>query len=127
MARALDLAAIESGGLISEDVLRRLFLISPVDRPLIDSIGSTTAKNPKKEFVDKVLAAPSSVNTLYENQDLSAVDDSKHGLRYSNWCQQLGKIVKTSQRGRDVELVYSEDEFLSQLIDAGEFDALLAA
>lgn len=90
MARALDLAAIESGGLISEDVLRRLFLISPVDRPLIDSIGSTTAKNHKKEFTDKVLAAPSAVNTLYENQDLSGVDNSTHGLRYGNWCQQMG-------------------------------------
>ncbi len=30
------------------------------------------------------------------------------------------KVIKTSQRGRDVDLTYDADEFLSQLIDAGE-------
>ncbi len=90
MARALDLAAVEAGGLISEDVIPRLFNLSPVERPLIDSIGSGDADNMKKEFTDKVLAQPSAVNTLYENQDLSGEDDSSHGLRYYNLCQQMG-------------------------------------
>lgn len=120
MARALDLAAVEAGGLIAEDVIPRLFNITPVERPLIDSIGSTGASNYKKEFTDKVLAAPSSTNTFYENQDLSSEDDSTHGLRYYNLCQQMGKVIKTSQRGRDVKLTYDADEFLQQLMDAGE-------
>ena len=92
MARALDMAAVEAGGLISEDVIPRLFNLSPVERPLIDSIGTTTAGNYKKEFTDKVLATPSAVNTLYENQDLSGVDDSTYGLRYYNLCQQMGSF-----------------------------------
>jgi len=120
MARALDLAAVKSGGLVSEDVIPRLFNISPVDLPMIDSIGKGKAHNIKKEFTDKVLAKPSSTNTLYENQSLAAVDNSKHGLRYGNYCQQMGKVIRTSQRGRDVELTYDDDEFLSQLMDAGE-------
>jgi len=120
MATALNLADVEAGGLISEDVIPRLFNISPVERPMIDSIGSTRAGNFKKEFTDKVLNAPSSTNALHENQDLSGEDDSKHGLRYYNLCQQMGKVIKTSQRGRDVDLTYDADEFLSQLMDAGE-------
>lgn len=120
MARALDLAAVDAGGLISEDVIPRLFDLTPVDRPMIDSIGRTDAHNMKKEFTDKTLAQPDASNTLYENQDLSAVDDSKHGNRYYNLCQQQGKVIKTSQRGRDVKLTYDADEFLQQLMDAGE-------
>lgn len=114
------MAAAESGGVISEDVIQRLFNISPVDRPLIDSAGVTGAKNYKKEFTDKVLTAPSSTNTLYENQDLSAVDDTHFGSRYYNLCQQMGKSIKMSQRGRDVETTYDTDEYLQQLMDAGD-------
>jgi hypothetical protein len=120
MATAIELAAVESGGIISDDVFPRLFNLTPVERPMIDSIGSTGAKSYKKEFTDKVLATPSATNTLYENQDLSGVDNSRHGLRYYNLCQQMGKVIKTSQRGRDVETTYDADEFLQQLMDAGE-------
>ena len=120
MARALDLAAVDEGGLIAEDVIPRLFDLTQVDRPFIDSIGRTTADNYKKEFTDKTLAAPKADNTMYENEDLSAKDDSKHGSRYYNLCQQQGKVIKTSQRGRDVKLTYDADEFLQQLMDAGE-------
>jgi hypothetical protein len=118
--RSTDLRAVEAGGMVAEDVLPRLFNLTPVERPLIDSIGSTTCKSTKKEFVDKVLATPSSTNALAENADLSAIDNSRQGNRYYNWCQQMGKVIKTSQRARDVDLVYDADEFLQQLMDAGE-------
>ena len=119
-SRAADLRAVDKGGLVAEDVFPRLFNLSPVDRPLIDSIGSTTCKNTKKEFTDKTLAKPSSTNSLAENADLSGRDDSRRGLRYYNFCQQMGKVIKTSQRGRDVKTTYDADEFLMQLMDAGE-------
>ena len=118
--RAADLRAVDLGGLVAEDVFPRLFNLSQVERPLIDSIGSTTAKSTKKEFTDKTLAQPSSTNALPENADLSTRDDSRHGNRYYNYCQQMGKVIKTSQRGRDVKLTYDADEFLQQLMDAGE-------
>jgi hypothetical protein len=110
MARALDLAAVDEGGLIAEDVVPRLFDLTPVDRPFIDSIGRTTADNYKKEFTDKTLAAPDPTNTLYENEPLSTRDDSTHGSRFFNLCQQQGKVIKTSQRGRDVKLTYDADK-----------------
>lgn len=118
--RTLELSRVEAAGMVAEDVLPRLFNLTPVERPLIDSIGSTTCKSVKKEFVDKTLATPSSTNSFAENEDLSAVDDSRQGNRYYNYCQQMGKVIKTSQRARDVDLVYDADEFLQQLMDAGE-------
>ena len=88
--RALDLADVDSGGLIAEDVMNRLFKLTPVERPFIDSVGSGDAKAIKKEFVDKVLAKPSSTNSFAEMEDLTARNDSRHGLRYYNLCQQMG-------------------------------------
>ena len=118
--RAVDLAAVDKGGLVAEDVIPRLFNLTPVERPMIDAIGSTDCDSTKKEFVDKVLAKPNSRNTAAENEDLSARNDSRQGHRYYNWCQQMTKVIKTSQRGRDVKLIYDADEFLQQLMDAGE-------
>lgn len=111
MATSITLSTREAGGLISEDVIPRLFNITPVERPLIDSIGTgTPATHWKKEFTDKILAAPSAVNTMYENQDLSGLDNSTHGNRYYNLCQPMKKVIKTSQRGRDVKLTYDSDK-----------------
>lgn len=120
MTTAVAMAAAEAGGVITEDVIEKLFNITPVERPLIDVIGDTTADNFKKEFTDKVLAAPDANNSLYENQDLSAVSDGALGNRYYNLCQQQGKVIKVSQRGRDVVTTYQSDEYLQQLMDAGE-------
>jgi hypothetical protein len=121
MATDLALAAVEEGGLVSESVIKRLFNISPVDRPLVDSIGTgEKPKQRKHEFTDKILDTPSSTEAYYENQDLSGEDDSHHGLRYGNYCQQQGRVIKTTQRARDSELTYGGDEFLQQLMDEGE-------
>ena len=121
MATDVALAAVEEGGLGSESVIKRLFNISPVDRPLVDSIGTgEKPKQRKHEFTDKTLSTPSSTEAFYENQDLSGIDDSTHGFRYGNYCQQQGRVIKTTQRARDSELVYQGDEFLQQLMDEGE-------
>jgi len=121
MATDLALAQVEEGGLVKESVISRLFNISPVDRPLIDSIGTgEKAKQRKHEFTDKTLSTPTSTSRYFENQSLADEDDSKHGLRYGNYCQQQGRVIKTTQRARDSELTYGGDEFLQQLMDEGE-------
>lgn len=121
MATSLSMAAVESGGVINEDVISQLFDLSPVDRPFIDAIQEgERCQNTKKEFTDETLATPSSTNTSYENEDLSGNDDSKFGLRYYNWCQQMTKAIKMSQRGRDVKTTYDSDEYLKQLMKRGE-------
>jgi hypothetical protein len=74
----------------------------------------------KKEFTDKVLASPSATNAYYENQALTGVVSNTYGLRYYNYCQQMVKVVKMSQRGRDVDNTYSADEYLQQIMDLGQ-------
>ena len=118
MTTAVDMVAVEAGGVVSEDVMSELYNLSPVDRPLIDSIGSTTSHNPLKEFTDKELSAASAANAYYQNQDLSAVDDTNFGLRYGNYHQIMLKSIKMSTQGRASKTTYDEDEYLLQLMDA---------
>ena len=114
---ALSMRAVPENGVVSEDVMRELFNLSSVDRPFVDSIGSTTAGNTKKEFTDKVLAAASSTNSYWERADLTAVDDAGEGLRYGNWCQHMIKVPYVSARGRAVDTTYGNDEWLQQVMD----------
>jgi hypothetical protein len=117
---AIERGVIEKGGLLKEDVLPRLFKITPVERPFIDAIGvGPKCTNVKKEFTDKVLASPSATNAYYENQALTSVVSNTYGLRYGNYCQQMIKVVKMSQRGRDVDNTYAADEYLQQIMDLG--------
>ena len=120
MSTALDMIAVEAGGVVKEDVMKKLFDLSPVDRPCIDSIGTDSAHNIKKEFTDEVLEVPSAVNTYYENQDLSGEVDNVYGQRYYNLCQQMGKTIKLSQRGQEVDTTYEQREFAKQLLKRGE-------
>lgn len=115
--KALEMAAVESGGVIAEDVMQELFNLSPVDRPFIDTIGTTGGTDVKKEFTDKVLAAAVSNNTMYEGQDLSGEDDSGSGLRYYNYHQHMIKVPRVTNRGRAVETTYGTDEWLQQVMD----------
>ena len=115
MSTSIELAAAEAGGLLSEDVIKQLFITSKVERPFLDAIGTISAKNTKKEWTDLTHAAASASNTMYENQDLSALADNAYGNRYYNICQPMKKVIKMSQRGRDVETTYGSDEFLKQV------------
>lgn len=120
MSTAAEMIAVEEGGVVKEDVIAKLYNLSKVDLPLIDSIGSSKAHNVKVEFTDEVLEAPSSTSTFYENQDLSAVDDSVLGLRYFNYCQQDGKVIKLSDRAEAVDTTYNQKELTKQVIKRGE-------
>lgn len=118
MTTSVDMAGVEAGGVIAEDVMAELFNLSPVDRPCIDSIGTTSSHNPKKEFTDKELSAASSTNKYYQNQDLTSVDDTNLGLRYGNYHQTMIKSIKMSDLGRESRTTYNEDEYLQQIMDA---------
>ena len=116
MTTSVDMVGVEAGGVVSEDVMAELYNLSPVDRPLIDSIGRTTSHNPLKEFTDKELSAASAANAYYQNQDLSAVDDTNFGLRYGNYHQIMLKSIKMSTQGRASKTTYDEDEYLLHLV-----------
>ena len=64
---AYDLAGVDVGGTIAEDVMNKLYDISPVDRPFCDSIGSGTSGNDMVEWVREALEAASKDNATIGN------------------------------------------------------------
>lgn len=117
MTTAVDQTAIEAGGygLISEDVMNKLYVISPEDRPLVDAAGTEDMGNVLKEWVGEILAAASKDNAAVDGVDLTG-DNTQEGNRYGNYAQNMIKEVKVSFRAQNVSTVYRQQELTKQLM-----------
>lgn len=113
--KALDLAAAIEGGLIHEDVMDRIYEIDPEDRPFCDSVASDEAENQYKEFVHETLEESKEDNAFVEGQDLTDENDTRIGNRFGNYCQQMVKTVRVSDRTRSVNSIGASDQMLWQL------------
>jgi len=113
---AVNLGTVAVGGQINEDLMQKIFDISPEARPFCDAIGSTTSKNTLKEWVREDLAVASSANKRVDGSSSSALNDTRTGERVSNYHQIMTKTVRVSDRGRDVNTVGSSDELVRQLM-----------
>ena len=129
---AVDMAAVPVDGMINEDLMQKIFDVSPVDLPFTDSIGKATSGNFKKDWVRESLAAADPNNARVDGSDSSG-DDTVVGERLSNYHQIMSKIIKVSDRGREVDSIDSSDELIRQLMKRGkeirrdQFQGLLAA
>lgn len=112
---ASNLSLVEIGGTIHEDVMDAIFDISPVDRPFCDSIGSTSAGNPYKEWVREALEAADKDNAIVDGAD-AGTDDSVLGERIGNHHQYMDKVVRVSTRARNVDAIGTSDELIRQLM-----------
>lgn len=107
-----DLKAINTGGLIREDVMNKIWDISRIPLPLTDLIGTTTSKNAYKEWTQDDLADPDVTNAVGDGADAGTAV-SAGGARVGNHHQISEKVVKVSYRsdasdtiGRTKELGY---------------------
>lgn len=112
---AYDLGDVDVGGMIHEDLMDAIFDVSPVDRPFVDAIGSTGAGNIYKEFVRESLEAADKDNATVDG-DTAGADDSVTGERLGNYHQLMDKVVRVSDRARNVDSVGSSDELIRQLM-----------
>ena len=112
---AVDLAGAVEGGLINEDVMDRIYAIDAESRPFCDAIPSDEADNTYKEFVSEILEDASSENAFVDGQSLASLNDTKIGLRFGNYCQEMVKVVRVSNRGRAVDSIGTSDQMLWQL------------
>ena len=107
-----DLKGALVGGLINEDVMKKISDISEVPLPFTNMVGSATAKNEKIEWTLDKLATPDLTNAVVDGSD-AVGDDTVVGTRVANHHQISDKIVKVSYRadasdtiGRAKELGY---------------------
>lgn len=111
-----DLGAVAYGGLINEDVMQSIFNISPVDLPFMDMIGTETSSNSYKEWTQDSLAAVNTSNAIVDGADAGA-NNAKTGKRVGNQHQISEKVVKVSDRARNVDTIGRADELVYQLMN----------
>ena len=92
---AYNLAQVNVGGLIREDVMDEIWDISSVPLPFTDRIGSTRHDNMKVEWTTDDLGNPDNTNANVDGADAGA-DQSSTGARVANQTQLPDHVIKVS-------------------------------
>ena len=108
------MSAVVEGGQVHEDLMDRIWDISPVDLPFTDMCQTASSENHLKEFVEEQLEAANPQNKAVDGADAGA-DESVTGQRKGNYHQISTKVVKVSDRTRNVNTVASADELIKQV------------
>lgn len=112
---ATNLSGVPVGGVIREDLMNKIFDVSPIDRPFCDMTSIGDAGNAQKEWVREALEASSSTNARIDGSSSSALNDTVLGERLINFHQIATKTVRVSDRARSSDTVDSNDELIKQL------------
>jgi hypothetical protein len=100
-----------------EDLSDVIYNISPVDTPIMSSIGKTKATGVYHEWQTDSLAASTTANALVEGADASAADLSPT-TRIGNYTQIVGKTVQVSGTLEAVDKAGRKSEKAYQLAKA---------
>ncbi len=109
-----NLSAVKSGGQVHEDVIDRLYDISPEDRPFVDMCAKGSSENHLKGFVEEQLEAADPNNAVVDGADATG-NDSQLGQRKGNYHQTMRKVVQVSTRARNVNVIGANDELVKQV------------
>lgn len=114
-----DLKKIETGGLLHEDVLDKIFDISRIPLPYTDMVGKTTHKQERFDWVVDKLDAPDLNNAVVDGSDAGPAADAS-GERVGNHSQTSTKVISVSHRADDSDRIGAEKEFAYQLTRANQ-------
>lgn len=112
---AADLKAVQSGGLINEDVMQTIWDISKIPLPFTDRAGSSTATNEYHEWTQDKLADPNPNNKKIDGQATNDTNDTRTGKRLGNHCQESTKTVQVSTRAQAVDTIGRSNELSYQV------------
>ena len=112
----VNLSGVAVGGQIREDLMNRIWDISPVDLPFTDSIGRMDSKAHLVEWVREELEAASEDNARVDGSDSTGLNDTVTGERLSSYHQTMTKTVRVSDRARNINGIESNDELLRQVM-----------
>ena len=114
-----DLKAIQTGGLIKESVLDKIFDESRIPLPYTDLVGKSTHKNERFDWVVDKLDAPDLTNAVVDGSDAGTAADAS-GERVGNHSQTSTKVIAVSHRADDSDRIGAEKEFAYQLTRANQ-------
>jgi hypothetical protein len=113
-----DLAAVNLGGLINEDVMQQIFDISDIALPFTDMIGSGSHDNSFAEWTSDRLADPDLTNAVVDGAD-AGTDDSAVGIRVANHSQISQKTLRVSTRAQDSSTIGFANSLAYQVMMRG--------
>lgn len=113
-----DLAAVNLGGLINEDVMQQIFDISDIPLPLTDRIGMGSHDNSYAEWTMDRLIAPDLTNAVVDGDDAGA-DESNSGIRVANHSQISQKTLRVSTRAQDSNTIGFANSLAYQVMMRG--------
>lgn len=114
-----ELKAIQTGGLLHEDVLDKVFDISRIPLPFTDAVGRSTHKQERFDWVVDKLDAPDLNNAVVDGSD-AGPGEAASGERVGNHSQTSTKVINVSHRSDDSDRIGAEKEFAYQLTRANQ-------
>lgn len=112
-----DLKALNTGGLVREDVMDRIWDISDIPLPFMNAIGEDTADNSYTEWTIDEYPAPDTANANSAGADATG-NDASGGTRVGNHCQNSDKSLQVTHRAQAVNVVGRENERAYQIMRA---------
>ncbi len=110
-----DLKALVAGGLISENVMAKIWDISRIPLPFTDIIGTDSHDNSFTEWTQDALAAPDITNAAIDGADAVATDAAGGG-RVGNHSQICEKAVSVTQRAQRSRVIGRSNELSYQVM-----------
>lgn len=127
---ATDLKLVAAGGLVREDVLEKIYSISPTETPFLDMAGGGSYDNPYAEWTQDELAATTLASAAIDGQDVNPTTPPT-GARVGNHGQlsYMGVNVSevalnTDNIGRSDEMGYQTTKRINELQNNIEATAL---
>lgn len=112
----VDLAGVAVGGQIREDLMQKIFDVSPIDLPFTDAVGREDSEAHYKEWVREALETANKDNARIDGSSSSGINNTVTGERLGNYHQIATKTVRLSDRARKVRGIESTDELIRQLM-----------
>jgi len=110
-----DLKALNAGGLINEDVMRKIFNISRIPLVFQDAIGvGEPASNAYTEWTQDSQASVDTSNAVVDGADASG-NNAAGGSRVGNHCQISDKLVEVTERAQASDVIGRANELMYQL------------
>jgi hypothetical protein len=103
------------GGQIHEDLMDRIWDISPEDLPFTDMCEKGSSSNHYKEFVEEQLEASNALNMQVDGAEMITENDTVTGKRKGAYHQISTKTIQVSDRARNVNTVGTSDELVKQV------------
>ena len=115
----LDAANLQGARAINEDVMQKIFDISPLDTPFMNMAMKGSAKNQYTEWTLDRLNDPDFGNHIQDGSTATG-NDTVLTSRVGNHCQVSNKVVRVSGRARKVDTIGRGDELAYQLVQRGK-------